>query len=331
MHTLPPHTAPSVLRVRDKGQIVGLAIFCKSKTPALRFGRLNQLALHETGNAQLDSIAMEYNGFLAAHGLEDSVARAALEWLARNERSCPVIRLGGIETPLAEIVAEAAAATGREVHVLNETPAPYVDLAAVRASGKDYLEHLSRNSRQALRRSVRYFERQGPLSYQTAQTSAEALQFLSELEQLHQPYWQSRGKAGAFAEPFFKRFHTALINTAFADGHIELARVSANDRPVGYLYNFNWRKTVYAYQSGFVQDKDKMSRPGYVSHYLSVTKACANGENIYDFMAGDRRYKSSLSTAQQPLTWAQIRSPVFVVRLERGLRKIRAALKSGKP
>ncbi len=326
---LPPHVKPLVLRISKGGEAAGLAMLVEGKTRVLGFFSLRQIAVNATGLADLDSITIEYNGFLTASNMGDTVTRAALEWLMGNDLPNQALHLGGINSHLAEIAASLAAARGRRLHLISAAPAPFVDLNQIRRSGGDYFSHLSRNSRQSLRRAIRHHESQGPLRYHRAASLAEARSLFDELESAHQAYWSARGKPGAFAQPFFKQFHIALIDSAFGGGHIEIARISAGDQPLGYLYNFIWRGTVYAYQSAFRHTADKADKPGYVSHYLAIMNALEQGLDIYDFMAGARQHKTSLSTGQQNLAWLQLRSQLLSVSIEAGLRKVFRGIRYG--
>ena len=66
-------------------------------------------------------------------------------------------------------------------------------------------------------RSARLGEDPGSLQARyRAETADQADAFLDGLKNLHQRYWVGRGKPGAFAEPFFERFHRALIRRAAA-------------------------------------------------------------------------------------------------------------------
>lgn len=323
--TLPPHITPLELRITRQGQLVGLSIICKGFTPVLRFLQLSQLTLNATGDPALDCIAIEYNGFLAERGLGDKVARAGLDWLLGGGIPNQSLSLNGIDAHLTDMAISCARSGKRQTRMVGGDASPYVDLAAVRNSGEEYTAHLSRNSRQAIHRSLRYYESRGPLAYHAAATEAEALAIFYELQLAHQAYWQARGKPGAFANPLFKRFHTALIASAFSTGHIEMARISAGADPIGYLYNFAWHGTVYAYQSGFHYSSGKNARPGYVSHYLAILSSLARGDNIYDFMAGQGQYKSSLSTGLQNLAWLQLRSQLLSVKLDSWVRHLLTA------
>jgi CelD/BcsL family acetyltransferase involved in cellulose biosynthesis len=326
LRCISPNIKPMVLRIAGKGGLTGLAILCKGKGPVLRFARLNQVLLNVAGDPELDDIAIEYNGFLSASGMADTVTQAGFEWLMQGDFANQALRLDGIDEHLSNLAITTALPLGRQPHLLSFHPAPFVDLAAIRDSGKDYLSHLSRNTRQSMKRTIRHYENIGPLEYHVARSLNEALVLYAELEVAHQANWRARGKPGAFALPAFKRFHLALINSAFADGHIEMARISADGQPIGYLYNFIWRGTVLAYQSGFNYSEDEAAKPGYVSHYMAVLSATAKGYNIYDFMAGQMQHKSSLSNGTQNLSWLLLRAQTPLVRLENLARKLRDAI-----
>ncbi len=322
LRSLPASVSPLVLRFCTDSKTVGLAILVHGTTPILKILSLSQISLNTTGDSGLDNITIEYNGFLAASSLEDAVTRAGLEWLLQGGAPNQSIQLSGIDARLTEIAISLASAYGRQVKHANIVPAPYVDLAAIRDGSEDYLSHLSRNSRQLLRRALRYYEIMGPIEYHSATSQDEALVLFDALETAHQIYWRRRGQPGAFANPFFKHFHTELIKAAFSDGHIEMAQVSAGGHPIGYLYNYVWGGTVYAYQSGFHYTNDKQAKPGYVSHYMAIISALTRGQNIYDFMAGDKQHKTSLSTGNKNLTWLQLRSPILSVRLETSIKSL---------
>lgn len=322
---LPPSVQPRILRVKERERLIGLAVLCEGKTSLLRFLRMQQVALNTTGDRRLDTITMEYNGFLSMDGSQEAVEREALGWLLRGGIPNHSIRLNGVDEALVALASSQAKTHRGQVQVMNTSPCPFVDLAGIRGSGKEYDAFLSRNTRQALKRSLRHYEKLGPFDYHTANTPAEAVELFAALEAAHQFYWRKRGKPGAFANAFFRQFHTTLINSAFTAGHVELARISAGDNSIGYLYNFIWRDIVYAYQSGFIYTDDKTARPGYVSHYLAIQNALNGGKSVYDFMAGEAQHKFSLATGIRKMAWLQLqrRSPLITIdRLVRNLLRI---------
>ena len=130
-------------------------------------------------------------------------------------------------------------------------------------------------------------------------------------------------KYAPFANPFFERFHRALITDLFAAEQVQLLRICAGGRPIGYLYNLVQGGRVHNYQSGFAYGPDARLKPGLVSHALAVEHNLARGASCYDFMAGDSRYKRSLATGTDHLVWLVVQRSRLKFRLEHALRAMR--------
>jgi len=197
------------------------------------------------------------------------------------------------------------------IHLLNETVAPFVNLAALPPRPEAYLASLSANTRYQIRRSNRCFTRLGPIVVRQAETEAEALAFLDSLAALHQATWSKRGSHGAFANPAFRHFHRALIARGLPRGELELLRFSAGGLVLGYLYNLRLRGCVSTYQSGFdyagcAAAVGPHAKPGLTCHYAAIVRAQGEGVVAYDFLAGRDRYKGSLTRAATRLYWLEV-------------------------
>jgi CelD/BcsL family acetyltransferase involved in cellulose biosynthesis len=272
------------------------------------------LHLHATGDAAIDVIAIEHNGILADRAFADA-PQAMLRHLLTNGGDWEELHCPGVALEFAQDV------EGREIRA--EAGSALVDLAALRMAGKPYLEQLSANTRQQVRRAMRGY---GEIALDVARTAETANAYLDALATLHQAYWTARGKPGAFASPFFGRFHRALIERHFAAGLVELVRVTAGGPPIGYLYNFLWRGGVDAYQSGFAYAEDARLKPGLVSHALCIERHLAAGAVRYDFLAGDARYKLSLGQPGPRLAHVVVQRPRLKFTVERALRKVKRAV-----
>jgi CelD/BcsL family acetyltransferase involved in cellulose biosynthesis len=194
---------------------------------------------------------------------------------------------------------------GLRLRITAERPSYLIDLAEIRATTGDYLATRSRNSRQQIRRSMRLFEDAGPLRLAPAASLDEALATLADLKILHQRYWRAKGKPGAFASPFFERFHRALVTDAWPAGKIDLLRLTVGTRTIGCLYNFVHEGQAYAYQSGFDFGSDGRCKPGLVSHSLAAQRYLDAGLRRYLLLAGEGQYKVTLATHSEPLYWLQ--------------------------
>jgi len=283
------------------------------------------LWLHQCADPALDGIAIEYNGFAPAFMARPDAWERILSWLEEELR-----RPGGAdEIVLAGVRAEdwkRYSAVAPMTHVWRDVPGYFVDLAALREQGCSYETALSRNARQQLRRARRRYEAHGPLRLDRAGDVDTALEWFAGLEALHQRTWQARGRPGAFANDFFGRFHKALIRRLLPEGGVEVLRITAGECLLGYLYNLRGRTSVYAYASGFDYPEDNRYRPGIVSHALCIGDHLADGVWVYDFLAGEGRYKCSLSTGSYRLIWGRLRRRNALFLIEAALRRLKACL-----
>jgi CelD/BcsL family acetyltransferase involved in cellulose biosynthesis len=318
---------PVLLQAQRAGRTVALGLFNRR-----RGWIFDTLWLHETGLPQLDSLFIEHNGLLthaAATAEANEAVHAACLAAARHAPLAGRLRgrrliLNGVDATYLR----AAAASGT-VFGLTTRQAPALDLAALRRNGVGHEDVLSANTRAQLRRSLRGYATLGAVSARCAADAAEAHRFLDDLASLHQATWQRRGRAGAFAEPHFARFHHALIDRALPRGEVELWRVSAGPVAIGYLYNFHHRGRILAYQSGFDYGlADRRAKPGLTCHHLVIEKSLTAGRICYDFLAGDDRYKRSLSDTMTPLHWLTLGPPLDPARMATRARSlVRTALR----
>jgi CelD/BcsL family acetyltransferase involved in cellulose biosynthesis len=315
-------TNPHVLIGRVDGRVVLLGALAQSARHSTVPFLVNGLRLHTLGDDRRDVITIEYNGFLVDPVLGDAAEDAAVRFLMQSAqvqgRRFDELHLRSVARSYAAVSLE----LGLRHKIVSSKPSYRIDLDTIRDTGKPYLDTLSANTRQQIRRSMRLYEQRGKLVATRARDVPEALDYLAGLKSLHQPYWASRGKPGAFSYPFFEKFQRRLIGTGIQRGTVELVRIACGEVVIGYLYNFVHRGQAYAYQSGFRFDDDPRLKPGLVSHCLCIEMHRRDGTRIYDFMAGEARYKASLGKPGPDMTYALLQRPTLSVRIENVLHRL---------
>ena len=314
LNHLPSSLQPLLLRIRDDGRTIGLGLLIERAQRRRGFVYSRRLLLHESGDPGLDRIFIEHNGFLATRGFESQVTSAALAFLEKQGRWDEIV-LGGICPASLEL-----RTAGVLQPVARPIDAPFVNLDSVRRSGGSYLESLGKNTRYAIRRSLKLYGARGCVRLRQATTTQEALSFFECMARLHQRYWTGRGESGVFAEPSFRRFHASLIASRFAADEVQLLHATAGDSTIGYLYNFRKNGRVYQYQSGLSYEASPHLKPGLVSHCLAVQAAIDCGDEVYDFLTGEDRYKRNLANDAQRLVWLTLRRDLWRFLLEDLLR-----------
>ena len=275
--------------------------------------------LNSTGNREQDEITIEYNGVLIDANIERDVrglfTQSFSPW---DEFICPAVEL--------EWISDFVSSSNLNIEFLNKRPCYYVDLNKVRAHDNDISGVLSKNKRSQIKRSMKIYESNGPITLHVAETDEQAIEYLSELEMLHQKKWIENGKKGSFSSKFFKIFHIRLIKNNFTKNVINLVLIKNGDEAIGYLYNFIYQNKVLFYQNGFVYKNDNKLKPGLVCHYLAINYYAKKGYDVYDFLAGNDAYKKSLSTDFTELYWVSIRRNKFIFKIKKFMSKLRSKL-----
>jgi len=309
-------TAPRLLTVRRDGLVVGLALLTTRSARWRGLLSRHQAWLNTTGDEALDVVTIEYNDILADRRYAAAVRKATFNELGRHFDT--LIWRG--TTAIHESFLES---NGWLCRRQAEAGSAFVNLAQIRADGRPYLTHLSANTRQQVRRSMRLYDERGRLRFERAGTTDEALAFFREAGALHQQRWTARGKPGAFAYPFYVAMHERVITSAFPEGAVELVRVRAGSSAIGYLYNFVYGGRISFYFGGVRYDSDKRLKPGLVTHTLCIEDHLKGSADVYDFMAGDNRYKTSLGEPGPAIVSLVAEKPHPLLRLENCLRQLK--------
>ncbi len=315
---LPAATEPLCVTARAGGAVIGLGLFVPRRVVRHGVIRARTLHLHETGCPDDDQLTVEYNGLLVDRRAPHEIAAACLAALAPRTDLWDELWLGA----LAPGWPDWAGAAGPAPWPWKTSPCRWVDLTALGTS--DYLDTLSANTRQQVRRAARLY---GEVSVEAAATPAAADDIWRELVDLHQAGWQGRGAPGAFANPRFVAFHRRLIAERLPAGEIQLLRVRGGGATIGCLYNFVHEGRVLSYQSGFAFAADNRLKPGLVSHAAAIAHNRAAGHHVYDFLCGDAQYKRSLAHGRTDLAWVLVQRPRLAFALEHALRRARALVR----
>jgi CelD/BcsL family acetyltransferase involved in cellulose biosynthesis len=308
---LPRDLAPRLAIVHDAERPVAACFLGRRLAFRHRLLPSRALYLNTTGVYRLDELCIEYNGLVGRElSLPELCDLLPGNW---DELFLPGLRadaFGGFVESSRPL----------RVRIDRKVPAFYVNLERARTGG--YLALLSGQTRGQVRRAQR---EAGEIAIDVASDARQAMEIFGELCTLHGALWRAKGQPGAFADPWIVRFHDRLIAQRSSHGEIQLVRVRGGTAGViGCLYNLVWRGRVLQYQSGLATFDNAHLKPGYIAHTAAIDHAIASGLSIYDFLAGDMRYKKSLSTDVGSLVWARVQRRRVRFLVEDQLRTWRA-------
>lgn len=317
-----------VLVGREGGRIVCLGLLRKGVEWRHRAVRSRTIYLNETGKRDEDIIFIEHNGFLCDRDVLGLAPRAIA--FLRTDSSLgrfDEIQLGGVNEAIYDELQE----SGFRLHLVDRKPTAFVDLKGMRETNTTYLSTLSSNTRYQVKRAVKMYEKRGPISVEPARDTGEALLFFEELGALHEASWRRRGSGGAWSHPYLVAFHRRLIERTFADGGIDIVKISCGGVPIGYIHCLVRGGWIGSYLSGFAYEDDNKLKPGLVSFYKYIEHKLASGGDTIDFLAGDQRYKMSLGQPGPSMCWFRLQESRPQLMLEAGLRQAKQRLRTIRP
>lgn len=324
----PAGERPHVLTARRDGQVVGLALLC----PRLAWGfpaiPKRRWVLQGADQRFPNHSAALADAILADRRCANAVLAACVGWLCGQLGPRDELLLAGVGADAEPTALGAAAVHGSRAVIRWAAQAHWVDLDRVRRRGGDglagFLAGLGPNTRSSVRRSLRLYERHGPLSYRVAGSVEEGLEDFRTLEVLRRAASMVRGHPADFFNQRRAPFLRALIADGLDSGAVRLCRVSAGNRPVGVLCNLVHRNRTVTFQSGFAFEDDNRCKPGLVSHTLAIADALDRGEDRYAFPALPSGSRPRLSNAVQPLRWIALQPQPFGQRVETAVQRARA-------
>lgn len=285
---------------------------------------IRQLRLNETGHDSAHTVPIEYNSLLAAPEHQSACWNALL--LALNQADAPLWdelivsnALEGVESGLSQ--------KGFAIHRRAEMGSGLVDLEKLRSDGVDtyaaYVGTLGKSTRQQLNRSIKQYEARGPISLDKAATLETAESYLQEIINQHNAKWGALGKESQAVSAHNIDFQRRLIKRTLAQGGVELVRISAGGDPFAWVYNYIEAKRVLYIMGGFKVEDDQRLKPGLVAHAVLIASHINAGRDVYDFLAGDGRYKLNLGQAGPDFTSFAIQRPTLALRAEKTLRGLK--------
>lgn len=267
---------PLLFIFSDTAAIVGFA-FVGVKCGALG----NTYFLNQSGNTSQDQIWIEYNDIISSES-HLACRYALLSHLSNQPKAFKLICNNAIHngwsTPQWRTWSEQSIIGYKSV----------VDDRAV-ASG------FSKNTKSQISRARNYITKTyGPIQLKVIETK-ELDSSLDELSRLHIKHWRNHPLGSGFDNEAFVDFHKN-INSNYLNKKTAILKFTSHDTLLGYLYFFIDKQQVYFYLSAINYiDKHNNYKPGMVMHTMAMEHFATLNYLVYDFLAGDARYKTSLS------------------------------------
>jgi CelD/BcsL family acetyltransferase involved in cellulose biosynthesis len=245
-------------------------------------------------------------GPVLAPGREEAVARA-LAQAALHVSDADVVLLTDIDprSPLPRALEQAAAAARREPLTGISERIAYIDLPR---SWGEFVASLRSNRRTRLksaRRKLAVGHRVRFFVWQDAEALDGAFERLAEL---HQRRWRQAGGSESFATPQYVAFHRGIMKATLPRGWLRLYCLELDGEIAAMTYCYRFRNRVYLMQAGFDPACANLN-PGKVLLGYALEHAISEGNEVFDFLRGEHRYKDQFATGYRTTLGVRIFRP----------------------
>ena len=163
------------------------------------------------------------------------------------------------------------------------------------ATWGEYLQLLNGKQRHELKRKLRRLNEEGKLNYRTSPDADR-----HDVDIFLRLFRDSRHDKAAFLTPQMESFFRAVVSAMAEQELLILNILELDEKPIAATMCFDYKDTVYLYNSGYDPDYGWLS-VGVISKALCIKDSIERGKKRFDFLKGDEAYKYHLGGHELPL------------------------------
>jgi CelD/BcsL family acetyltransferase involved in cellulose biosynthesis len=263
--------------VRQQGKVIGIAPL-----------RINGNVASFIGSSDV----CDYLDFVVKPGNDESFFHALLD----NLKAKGVLRLDLVplrpDSTVIKSLVKIAPRQAWQISCSHDDVSVELDLPA---TWEDYLQLLSGKQRHELKRKLRRLDEEGELNYRHS-TDANR----DDIDTFLRLFRESRQDKAAFLTPQMESFFRAAAGAMAEQGLLRLNMLELGEKPVAATICFDYKDTVYLYNSGYEPDYGWLS-VGVISKALCIKDSIERNKKRFDFLKGGEDYKYHLGGQELPL------------------------------
>jgi CelD/BcsL family acetyltransferase involved in cellulose biosynthesis len=246
----------------------------------------------------------DYLQVIASRGNEGRIVEAFTSWLASNQREWDAVDFEDVpeKSPSFALLQAGLEAHGLRVIAYQGTVCPRIDLPGSEAALMSQLGGSSGyNLKRKQKRLKAGFSHEIRLVKNPGDPIGKAMQ---DFAVIHGGRWKSQGHPSAFDDPHHVAFHEEICRGFARRGWLRIYFLDVEGAAVGVCFSFNFRTTIYMYQSNaHAGDEVMRCSPGLIIRSTAIIDGIAEGMKVFDFMRGDEAYKYREWNAYDERNW----------------------------
>jgi CelD/BcsL family acetyltransferase involved in cellulose biosynthesis len=315
-----------LVQATQDNQIVGLGIFVEKKVTRYTVLKSTQWFLHRSGVGSSDQIWIENNNFLTTDENKELIIESIWQTLLLQHSKVDEFIIAMYHNTPEQFKLPASSKYNTTTAYTEN--GYYFNLKNI-LSLDDYLSSLSKNTRKQIKRNYKLLSQLGAYEFSVAESPEKQNQILKKCKQWHIDKWQRTDTPSGFINPSFTSFHHNLMNEVHPTNKTVIANLKINGELLGCLYCFIDHNCAYFYLSAFKPIEDNRIKLGLSLHTLFIQWLIENRPAIYkyDFLAGEARYKKSLSSHQDNHSYVVVQKDLIKFKVENSLIQLKNKLK----
>ncbi len=274
-----PQTQLYLAAVRQNERILGIAPLQLKDKKACFIGNVN---------------LCDYCDFVVAPGEESIFFNVVLDDLKNKGVNYLELRHVRPESSVLNYLVDVAKNRGYEASCHEEAVSLELDLPL---SWEEYFDRLTAKQRHELRRKLRRLEEMGNVSYRVVE-SKEVVDGL--MDTFFKFFVESREDKAVFLTPERESFFRLVTGAMAEAGLMRFGILEVDVVPVAIVMCFDYRDTLYLYNSGYDRQYDFLS-VGLLSKASCIKDSIQRGKRKFDFLKGNEVYKYQLGGKEVPL------------------------------
>ncbi|GAA6204820.1 GNAT family N-acetyltransferase [Thalassotalea sp. SU-HH00458] len=309
-----------LVTAQQNNTIVGLGIFVEKLTTRHCILKSKQWYLHRTGDEKEDQIWIENNDFLIQKKDKTLIKNVMWEHLVSKQNQVDEFIVNvSKKSEFKELPSFSNYQCIKENRDIGYKVTLNKDLTT-----EQYLNSLSKNTRQQFRRSIKELESIGEIKFDVIQEKEQQLKVLEKTQFWHINKWKNTKTPSGFENHFFTTFHSLCIQEEHPNAKTYLTTLSLNKEIIGCLYLLQQQNCFYFYLSNLKPIIDNKIKLGITLHILMINWIIEKSSETayYDFLAGDSRYKKSLSTSKDEYFKLTLQRSAIKFKIEKIINRI---------
>ena len=308
-----------ILTAECDNKVVGIGVIHIKYVVFLKIFKIKQAYLNRYGQQEPDQIWIEYNDFMVDRMAASITKEAMLNFVFKHELADEFIIGMSDEQSLRPY-----SLAHSNVRYIMESPGYIANLENCHCLD-DYLNTLSRNTRSQIKRTRKLLEKDGEIQLTEAHSTDQKNSFLKQMSEIHKQRWNDSTYGSGFSNNHFNDFHQRLINDDPEQNVTKILELKLDNKILGFIYLLVQEDKWLFYLSALNYHPDKRVKVGLLFHSIVIQKAIDEGINNYDFLAGEARYKQSMSnTPPYAQKLACYYSDRYILHVMHRLRKIKS-------